>query len=125
MTSDIAHFAIRNTATTGTGSVYPTSYYRQASVPTYSNSLPSQQQLTRQMSSNYPMTPTISPNSTTSNVNLSSSSSSPAPSIQIINHFTHIRTTIIIFSLFCPCRISHRSLYACRFSQYDAIATYT
>jgi len=39
------------------------------------------------------------------------------------------RTIFLLFSsrLFSsrPCRISHLSLYACRFSQYDAIATYT
>jgi hypothetical protein len=63
----------------GTGNVYPPSYYRQSSVPSYPNSLPQQQQqLARQMSSNYPMTPAVSSTSITSNVN-SSSSSSPAP----------------------------------------------
>ncbi len=69
--------------TTGTGNVYPPSYYRQSSVPSYSTSFPQQQQqqqqqLTRQISSNYPMTPAVPSTPTTSNVN-SSSSSSPAP----------------------------------------------
>jgi len=65
---------------TGTGNIYPPSYYRQSSVPSYSTSLTQQQQqqLTRQISSNYPMTPAVPSTPTTSNVN-SSSSSSPAP----------------------------------------------
>ncbi|CAF2092094.1 unnamed protein product [Rotaria magnacalcarata] len=68
--------------TTGTGNVYSPSYYRQSSVPSYPTSIPQQQQsqqqqLTRQISSNFPMTSVNPSNPTTSNVN--SSSSSPVP----------------------------------------------
>ncbi len=80
LSSHVTHSPLNTT--TGTGNTFPPSYYRQSSVPSYPNSLPSQQQqqaqLTRQISSNYPMTPAVSSNPTTSNVN-SSSSSSPAP----------------------------------------------
>ncbi len=79
LSSHVTH-SPSNTAIAGTGNVYPPSYYRQSSVPSYSTSLPQQQQqqLTRQISSNYPMTPAVPSTPTTSNVN-SSSSSSPAP----------------------------------------------
>ena len=75
LSSHVTH-SPSNTAT-GTGHVYPPSYYRQTSTPSYSTSLP-QQQMTRQISSNYPVTPAVPSTPTPSNVH-SSSSSSPAP----------------------------------------------